>query len=53
MRNIEKKKEQETIEDIYIYIYIYIYIKKIGTIEAWALYLKTSQMNLENILENI
>ena len=27
MGNIEKKKEQETIEDIYIYIYIYIYIK--------------------------
>ena len=24
MGNIEKKKEQETIEDIYIYIYIYI-----------------------------
>ena len=23
MGNIEKKKEQETIEDIYIYIYIY------------------------------
>ena len=27
MGNIEKKKEQETIEDIYIYIYIYIYKK--------------------------